>query len=100
MLSNEKALLVGASASIMAIVFATTTYQPYMNVRLMFFGNVQLWHIALVFLVLDLIQLPLQNTGGHLAHLGGALFGFIYIKMLKSGVDLSRWFESAFRCYC
>jgi membrane associated rhomboid family serine protease len=90
MLSNDKALLVGASASIMAIVFATTTYQPYMNVRLLLIGSVKLWHIALVFLILDLIQLPLENTGGHLAHLGGALFGFIYIKSLQSGVDLSK----------
>jgi len=88
MLANQSALLIGASASIMAIVFATTTYQPYMNLRLALIGNVQLWHIALVFLVLDLIQLPLENTGGHLAHLGGALFGFIYIKALQSGMDL------------
>ncbi|MES2811712.1 MAG: rhomboid family intramembrane serine protease [Bacteroidota bacterium] len=89
MLANQNALLVGASASIMAIVFATTTYQPYMNLRLALIGNVQLWHIALVFLVLDLIQLPLENTGGHLAHLGGAFFGFIYIKALKSGIDFT-----------
>lgn len=88
MLANQKALLVGASASIMAIVFATTTYQPYMNIRLALIGNVKLWHIALVFLVLDLIQLPLENTGGHLSHLGGALFGFLYIKALKNGIDL------------
>ena len=88
MLANQSALLIGASASIMAIVFATTSYQPYMNLRLALIGNVQLWHIALVFLVLDLIQLPLENTGGHIAHLGGALFGFIYIKALQSGIDL------------
>lgn len=95
MLANQNALLIGASASIMAIVFATTTYQPYMTLRLAFIGNVQLWHIALVFLVLDLIQLPLENTGGHLAHLGGALFGFIYIKALRGGFDLGsclNWF--------
>jgi len=90
MLANQSALLIGASASIMAIVFATTTYQPYMNLRLALIGNVQLWHISLVFLVLDLIQLPLNNTGGHLAHLGGALFGFIYIKALRGGIDLGR----------
>lgn len=90
MLANQSALLVGASASIMAIVFATTTYQPNMNLRLALFGNVQLWHIALVFLVLDLIQLPLENTGGHLAHLGGAFYGFIYIKALSRGIDLGK----------
>ena len=89
-LANQSAYLVGASASIMAIVFATTTYQPYMNLRLPLIGNVQLWHIAIVFLVLDLIQLPLENTGGHLSHLGGALFGFIYIKTLQQGFDLGK----------
>jgi hypothetical protein len=39
---------------------------------------------------LDLIQLPLDNSGGHLAHLAGALFGFLYIKMLNSGIDVSK----------
>jgi membrane associated rhomboid family serine protease len=89
LLANQHTLLIGASASVMAILVATTIYQPDMNLRLALIGNVKLWHIAIVFLVLDFIQLPLENTGGHLAHLGGALFGFIYIKALQSGTDLS-----------
>ncbi|GAA4775059.1 MULTISPECIES: rhomboid family intramembrane serine protease [Flavobacterium] len=93
-LQNKSGLLVGASASVMAILIATTTYSPYMNLRLALIGNVKLWHIAIVFLVIDLIQLPLENSGGHLAHIGGALFGFIYIKALQSGTDLSSGFNS------
>ncbi|OWP83496.1 rhomboid family intramembrane serine protease [Flavobacterium davisii] len=89
-LSNQAVLLVGASASIMAIVFATATYQPYMSLRLALFGNVYVWQIALVFLVVDLIQLPLENTGGHISHLGGAFFGFFYVKLLQKGIDLGR----------
>ena len=81
--------LIGASASVMAILVATTVYQPDYNIRIGFIGNIKLWHIALVFLLLDLIQLPIKNSGGHLAHLGGALFGFIYIKVLRSGTDLT-----------
>lgn len=103
LLANQHALLVGASASVMAILVATTTYQPDMNIRLALIGNVKLWHIAIVLLALDFIQLPLENTGGHLAHLGGALFGFIYIKALQSGIDLSSglstlldWFANLF----
>ncbi|MGH2666435.1 rhomboid family intramembrane serine protease [Flavobacterium sp.] len=88
-LAGQSTLLVGASASVMAILIATVTYQPYMNLRLALIGNVKLWHIAIVFLFLDLIQLPLENTGGHLSHLGGALFGFIYIKALQNGTDLA-----------
>ncbi len=94
LLQNQNALLVGASASVMAILIATTTYSPYMNLRLALIGNVKLWHIAIVFLVIDLIQLPLENTGGHLAHIGGAFFGFVFIKALQSGTDLSSGFNS------
>jgi membrane associated rhomboid family serine protease len=89
LLSNQNTLLLGASASIMAILFATMTYSPFMDIRLFLFGSVKLWHIAILYLIIDLIQLPLENTGGHLSHLGGALFGFIYIKLLQQGTDLT-----------
>jgi membrane associated rhomboid family serine protease len=93
-LSNQNTLLVGASASIMAILFATMTYQPFMDIRLALLGSVKLWHIAILYLVVDLIQLPLENTGGHLAHLGGALFGFVWIKFLQNGTDLTSGFNA------
>ncbi|SNR78345.1 rhomboid family intramembrane serine protease [Flavobacterium sp. ov086] len=86
---NFAASIVGASAAIMAILVATTTYQPLMNVRLLLIGNVKLWHITAVILVLDLMQFRLDNTGGHISHLAGAIFGFIYIKLLQNGTDLS-----------
>ncbi len=81
--------MVGASAAIMAILVATTTYRPLMNVRLLIFGNVKLCHIAAVILVLDFMQFRLENTGGHIAHIAGAFFGFIFIKLLQNGIDLS-----------
>ncbi|MEN2414960.1 rhomboid family intramembrane serine protease [Flavobacterium mesophilum] len=86
---GTSASIVGASAAIMAILVAATTYQPLMNVRLLIFGNVKLWHITGVILLLDLMQLRLENTGGHISHLAGAFFGFVYIKLLQNGTDLS-----------
>ena len=86
---NSISILVGASASIMAILFATVTYNPHMEMRLMFIGRVKLWQIAVVLIVLDLFQLPMSNTGGHLAHLGGALFGYLYMTLLNKGTDLT-----------
>ena len=91
-LANVNTALVGASASVMAILFATVTYSPLMNIRLLLFGNVKLWHIALILIVIDLFQLPMENTGGHLAHMGGAFFGYIYIRLLKNGTDICNWF--------
>lgn len=81
--------IVGASASVMAILVAATTYQPLLEVRLLLIGNVKLWHITAVVLLLDIMQILLENTGGHIAHIAGAIFGFIYIKLLQNGTDLS-----------
>lgn len=87
---KDVSILVGASGAIMAVLIAAATYSPLSEIRLLLIGNVKLWHIAIVLLVLDLIQVPMSNTGGHLAHLGGALFGFVYIKLLQNGTDLSK----------
>jgi hypothetical protein len=82
--------MVGASAAIMSLLVATTTYQPLMELRLLLIGYVKLWHVTAVILLLDLLQIQLDNTGGHIAHLSGALFGFFYIKLLQNGTDLSK----------
>jgi len=87
---NLSASIVGASGAIMAILVAATTYSPLMNVRLLLIGNVKLWHITLVILIIDLMQIRLDNSGGHIAHLAGAFFGFGFIKLLENGTDLSK----------
>ncbi|OXA92496.1 rhomboid family intramembrane serine protease [Flavobacterium hercynium] len=86
---NFSSSIVGASAAIMAILVATTTYQPLMSVRLLLIGVVKLWHITAVILILDLMQISLGNTGGHISHLAGAFFGFVFVKLLQNGTDLS-----------
>lgn len=83
------ALLVGASAATIAPLIALAVYAPHMQIRLALIGAVKIWHIAVFLLVLDIIQLSASNTGGHLSHLGGAFSGFLYVKMLQSGFDLS-----------
>ena len=93
-LTTVNTSMVGASAAVMAILMATVSYQPFMEVRLFIFGNVKLWQIALVLIVLDLIQLPMNNTGGHIAHLSGSLFGYIYTKFLQNGIDLGSGLNS------
>jgi len=87
---NLSASIVGASGAIMAVLVAATTYSPLMNVRLLLIGNVKLWHITLVILIIDLMQIRLDNSGGHIAHLAGAFFGFGFIKLLENGTDLSK----------
>lgn len=81
--------LVGASAAIMAILIASAVYAPDYEVSLFFILRVKLMYVALGFVIIDLIYVTAENTGGHIAHLSGALLGFVYIKLLKNGTDLS-----------
>ena len=80
---------IGASASVLAIFIAIATYSPNYIVNLTFIGNTLIKHIAIFLVVLDFLLIEKNNPGGHIAHLGGAIFGFLYINLLGKGVDLS-----------
>ena len=84
----------GASASVMAIVFAISVYVPNHTINLLFIGPTRLKYIALVAILLDLIQIPGGNVGGHIAHLGGALFGALFIVRFRQGRDMTRSLNS------
>ena len=84
----------GASASVLAIIVAIATYTPNYSVQLPFIGFVKLKHIAIFTVALDIISIPKGNTGGHIAHIGGAIFGYIYIKQLQKGNDFSIGFSN------
>ncbi|MDN5285354.1 MAG: rhomboid family intrarane serine protease [Mucilaginibacter sp.] len=79
--------IVGASASVMAIVVATATLLPNYTISLILFGPVKLKWLVFVILVIDFLGIVGPNAGGEIAHLGGALLGFIYIKQLQKGHD-------------
>ncbi len=80
----------GASAAIMAIVLAISVYVPNHTVYLLFFGRVKIIYIAIIgFLVTSVFDFSI-NTGGKIAHIGGALFGYIYILRYRKGHDLTR----------
>ncbi len=89
------AAAIGASASVLAIFVAIATYRPNFELPLILIGRIRLKYIALFFVVIDLISIDQGNPGGHLAHLGGALWGFLYISILKTGKDpakfLGKW---------
>lgn len=91
------ATAVGASAAVTAIIVATATLLPDYTISLLLFGPVKLKWIALIYIVLDIISLAGANAGGHMAHLGGAIFGFFYIKSLQNGRDWSKPFINLFK---
>jgi membrane associated rhomboid family serine protease len=83
----------GASAAVMATLVAVCTYRPSDHVFLFGVFRMQLRWIAVIFVLLDLINITKGNEGGHLAHLGGALFGFLWGLNLGKGRDLAAFFQ-------
>ncbi len=89
--ANISAGMVGASASVVAVIVAAAVYLPNYSVFLLFFGQVKLKYLAVFLVIIDVLSLKEGNTGGHFAHLGGAIFGFIYSRQLLRGHDIARW---------
>ena len=85
----EHTYMLGASASVMAIIGAAATLRPDYSVFLLFLGAVKIKWIALFFVLVDLFAIPQANSGGHIAHLGGILVGYLFIKQLQAGNDWS-----------
>jgi len=87
-------IALGASASVMALVVATAVYLPEMEMHLLFFGRVKLKYLALItFLITSVFDFSV-NTGGKIAHIGGALMGLAYGYGLKNGKDIGAWLNS------
>ncbi|MEG0795883.1 MAG: rhomboid family intramembrane serine protease [Odoribacter sp.] len=95
---------IGSSASVMAIVFAVCTYLPHQKVYIFLIGPVKLIYLALFTALIDVLSIQSGNAGGHIAHLGGALFGWLFIlgiqrnRNITSGVihlfsKSNRWFS-------
>jgi len=84
----------GASAAVMAVTVAAGFLAPDYKLHLILIGPVSIKYIVLFMVISDLVGTTgMINTGGHFAHLGGALFGWIFISNLKSGNDLSIGFN-------
>ena len=83
--------LMGASASIMAIIVAAAMHSPNLEMRMMLIGNVKLKYIAIFFVLMSYFSIMSSNAGGEIAHLGGALAGYIFIVSLRNGRDFTKW---------
>ncbi len=94
-LVKEDSHLLGASAAISGIVIAACAYKPNDNIYLFGLFKVPLWIIGALYVLYDLSMLPVDNNaGGHLAHLGGALYGLWFGLKLKEGKDITTWLSN------
>lgn len=83
--------MVGASGAVYAIMVGIATLLPDYTFMLLFLGPVKIKYIAGFYILLSFLGTTGANAGGNLAHLGGALMGFVYIKQLQAGVNWGGW---------
>ena len=90
---RDQSIALGASASVMAVVVASATYQPDRRMHLILIGPVKIVYIALgMFILTSMVDFSV-NTGGKIAHIGGALMGFLFAYYYRKGRDISRGFD-------
>jgi Uncharacterized membrane protein (homolog of Drosophila rhomboid) len=87
-------MLLGASASVMAITIATAVFAPNQTMRLVLIGDVKIKWIALVSVLISLMQINAENAGGELAHIGGAIAGYIFAIEYKKGKNITDWINN------
>lgn len=83
--------MVGASAAVFAVMVAAATLLPNYSFYLLFLGPVKIKYIAAVYVIISYLGTTQENAGGNIAHLGGALIGFVYIKQLQAGINWGGW---------
>jgi membrane associated rhomboid family serine protease len=90
--------LVGASAGISAIFIGIATYMPNYQIKIRFIGFVKFWHLAVIWLSFDILGLIGANAGGSFSHLGGSLFGFLYVNQATNKkINLFGMFTAFFK---
>lgn len=98
----DYSFMLGASASVLAIVAATAYREPNYPIRLFLFGTIRLKYLALIVIGTDLLFITSSNAGGHIAHLGGALAGVWFAAGISKGRDITTWiikfWMSSFPC--
>ncbi|MDE5709923.1 MAG: rhomboid family intramembrane serine protease [Bacteroides sp.] len=92
---TDYSFMLGASASVLAIVAATAYREPDYPIRLLLLGTIRLKYLALIVIGTDLLFVTSKNAGGHIAHLGGALAGLWFAYALSKGTDIVRWINKA-----
>lgn len=93
--AGHNSFMLGASASVIAIVVASAMRCPNYKLNLLFFGQVSLKWIAIVTIAIDMLSITGNNAGGHIAHIGGGIMGFIFASMLNRATDITIPFNNA-----
>ncbi len=92
-------MLQGGKAAVMAIALGATTMAPNFRIFPMLNGGIPLWVVTMIFVIIDYAMIASSGAGIGLAHLSGALIGFLYITRLKNGSDWGEWMHRSYNWF-
>jgi len=92
----HSSMALGASAGVIAVVVAIAFFKPDYELNLLFLGAIKLKYIAMVTIIIDFLSIPSLNSGGHIAHLGGAALGGLFAWQYGKGKNILKWMERFF----
>tara|TARA_B100000945_G_C20407587_1_gene610849 strand:+ start:1311 stop:2180 length:870 start_codon:yes stop_codon:yes gene_type:complete len=84
----SESLMLGASAGVFSVVAGSATLLPNYTFYLLFLGPIRIKYIALFYILLSFFDITGSNAGGEIAHIGGALIGYLFIKQLQNGINM------------
>ncbi|MEJ7610310.1 MAG: rhomboid family intramembrane serine protease [Ferruginibacter sp.] len=94
---RETAAMLGANASVMAVAMATTSLEPNYRFFTQIRGGIPIWVLMTIYILIDFAGVAGYGAAQSLAHLGGALAGFLFVVFLRRGKDGSIWMNSFYR---
>ena len=93
-LLNISAEIIGASGATMAVFCLVAMHYPRQKVLLMGVIPIEMRWLLACFVAFDTLPILMGGAGSskvaHAAHLGGLLFGFLYV---RSHMNLTRWWD-------
>ncbi len=84
--------LVGPAGSLYAVMVATVVATPHFYLRLLVLGSIKLKHIASVLLLLSCFEIANYQAVG-IAHLSGALIGYLCVKYMRGFLSVQSIFS-------
>ena len=86
---KNHSLAIGASSSVLAVLCVISCHVPNYPINIFINKNFKIKHLALIAIIIDIMSIPKGNAGGHIAHLGGAFYGCLYVILLKKNINVN-----------
>lgn len=95
----DSAALLGANAPVMAVAAAATLIAPdyrfFRHIR----GGIPIWILTVIYFAIDLASVADKPAATAIAHIAGAVAGFLFVLLLQKNIDGSVWMNNLYNWF-